>query len=178
MHQVVGTFAGRSALDAANRLFGAAGYTGEALTLLAPPRTGSLAAPLAQRGELMLRAAVRWGIIGALIVEVPSVIVLLLLPVDINVKVLMAATVWKVGAGFGAWLGAASAGERGLDQEVAEDYEARLERGGWVLGADVRRGDRPFARGVMLESDAFDVRDVIGTFESKPAPVPEPARRR
>ena len=178
MHLVVGTFAGRSTLDAAGQLFDAAGFAPEELTLLAPPAAGRAAAPLAQRGELMLRAAVRWGIIGALAVEVPSVIVLLLLPVDINVKVLMAATMWKFGAGFGAWLGAASAGERGLDQEVAEDYEARLERGGWVLGADVRRRDRPFARGVMLESDAFDVRDVIGTFEAKPAHVPKPVRGR
>ncbi len=178
MYQIVGTFAGRSALDAARRLFDGTGYTAETLTLLAPPEPGMRTAPLTQRGELMLRAAVRWGIVGALIVEVPSVIVLLLLPVDINVKVLMAVTVWKVGAAFGAWLGAASAGERGLDQEVAEDYEARLERGGWVLGADVRRGDRPFARGVMLESDAFDVRDVIGTFEAKPTRAPKPARAR
>ncbi len=178
MHQIVGTFAGRSALDAAGDLFGAAGYTEEALTLLAPPEMGRRAAPLTQRGELMLRAAVRWGIIGALVVEVPSVIAMLLLPVDVNVKVLMASIMWKFGAGFGAWLGAASAGERGLDQEVAEDYQARLERGGWVLGVDVSRSDRPFARGVMLESDAFDVRDVIGTFETKPEASLKPVRGR
>lgn len=177
MYQIVGTFADRSALDAAGRLFGTAGYATETLTLLAPTELGRRAAPLTQRGELMLRAAVRWGIIGALVVEVPSVIAMLLLPVDVNVKVLMAAIMWKFGAGFGAWFGAASAGERGLEQEVAEDYEARLERGGWVLAVDVRRRDRPFARGVMLESDAFDVRDVIGTFETKPEPGPKPVRR-
>ena len=178
MHQIVGTFADRSALDAARRLFDGTGYTAETLTLLTPPEPGMRTAPLTQRGELMLRAAVRWGIIGALIVEVPSVIAMLLLPVDLNIKVLMAVIMWKFGAGFGAWFGAASAGERGLDQEVAEDYQARLERGGWVLAVDVRRTDRPFARGVMLESDAFDVRDVIGTFETKPAPAPQPARGR
>ena len=177
MYQIVGTFADRSALDAAGRLFGTAGYATETLTLLAPTELGRRAAPLTQRGELMLRAAVRWGIIGALIIEVPSVIAMLLLPVDVNVKVLMAAIMWKFGAGFGAWFGAASAGERGLEQEVAEDYEARLERGGWVLAVDVHRRDRPFARGVMLESDAFDVRDVIGTFETKPEPGPKPVRR-
>ncbi len=175
MHLVVGTFRARASLDAAGELFDAAGYAAKE-TLLAPPAMGRSAAPLAQRGELMLRAAVRWGIIGALLVEVPSVIVVLLLPVDINVKVLMASIVWKFGAAFGAWFGAASAGERGLDMEVAEDYEARLERGGWVLGVDVRRADRPFARGVMLESDAFDVRDVVGTFEAKPAPRPKRSR--
>lgn len=177
MYQIVGTFADRSSLDAAGRLFGTAGYATETLTLLAPTELGRRAAPLTQRGELMLRAAVRWGIIGALVIEVPSVIAMLLLPVDVNVKVLMAAIMWKFGAGFGAWFGAASAGERGLEQEVAEDYEARLERGGWVLAVDVRRRDRPFARGVMLESDAFDVRDVIGTFETKPEPGPKPVRR-
>ena len=178
MHLVVGTFAGRSALDAASRLFDAAGIAAKELTLLSPPATGRATAPLAHRGELMLRAAVRWGIIGALVIEVPSVIALLILPVDLNVNVLMAAIMWKFGAGFGAWFGAASVAERGLDQEVAEDYEARLERGGWVLGVDVSRGDRPFARGVMLESEAFDVRDVIGTFEAKPAPRPKPGRGR
>ncbi len=178
MHLVVGTFAGRSALEAAGQLFDAAGIAAEELTLLPPPAAGRAPAPLAHRGELMLRAAVRWGIIGALVVEVPSVIALLILPVDVNVKVLMAAIMWKFGAGFGAWFGAASVAERGLDQEVAEDYEARLERGGWVLGVDVSRSDRPFARGVMLESDAFDVRDVIGTFETKPEASLKPVRGR
>ena len=81
MHQIVGTFENRSALEAAGHLFGAAGYTAETLTLLVPPETGRRVVPLTQRGELMLRAAVRWGIIGALIVEVPSVIAMLLLPV-------------------------------------------------------------------------------------------------
>ena len=178
MHQVVGTFGQRTAMEAAGGLFEAAGYTDDDLTLIAPPDAGRPPAVLTHRGELMLRAALRWGIIGALLVEVPSVIALLLLPVDINVKVLMAATVWKLGAGFGAWIGAAAFGDRGLDTEVAEDYEARLEQGWWVLGADVRRRDRPFARGVMLESDAIDVRDVFGTFEIKLPPEPKPVRGR
>ena len=175
MRQVVGTFAGRAALDAAGRLFAGAGYTDRELMLLSPPGGHEPVPVLAHRGESMLRAAVRWGILGALIVEVPSVITLLLLPVDINVKVLMAATVWKIGAAFGAWLGAAFAGEKGLDQEVAEAYQQHLAEGRWVLGADVQRRDRPFARGVMLESDAVDVRDVIGTFEIKGLRTPKRA---
>ena len=178
MRQVVGTFAGRAALDAAERLFAGAGYTDQELTLLSPPEHDEPVPALTHRGESMLRAAVRWGIIGALIVEVPSVIALLLLPVDINVKVLMAATVWKLGAAFGAWLGAAFATEKGLDEEVADAYEQQLGAGRWVLGADVRRRDRPFARGVMLESDAVDVRDVTGTFEVKRPRTPKRAPAR
>ena len=173
MRQIVGTFAGRAALDAAGRLFADAGYTDRELTLLSPPGEHERVPALTHRGESMLRAAVRWGIIGALIVEVPSVIALLLLPVDINVRVLMAATVWKIGAAFGAWLGAVFAGEKGLDEEVAEAYQQHLGEGRWVLGAKVRRRDRPFARGAMLESDALDVRDVIGTFEVKPLGAPK-----
>ena len=120
-----------------------------------------------QRGEVMLRAAVKWGIIGALLVEVPSLAVLLLLPVDVNVKVLMGATVWKFGAAFGGWIGAMSAGERGLDAERAEDYEEELMSGRRILAVNVARRDRRFARGAILESGALEVRDVVGTFETK-----------
>ena len=120
-----------------------------------------------QRGEVMLRAAVKWGIICALIIEVPSLALLMMLPVDVNVKVFMGATVWKFGAAFGAWIGAMSAGERGLDAERAEDYEVELMNGRRILSVNVTSRDRRFARGAILESGAIEVRDVVGTFEEK-----------
>lgn len=120
------------------------------------------------RGEVMLRAAVKWGIIGALIIEVPFLVLLFILPVDVNVKVFMASTVWKFGAAFGAWIGAMSAGERGLDAERAEDYEDELINGRRLLSVNVASRDRRFARGAILESGAVEVRDVVGTFEVKP----------
>ncbi|MDA1036164.1 MAG: hypothetical protein O3B65_04705 [Chloroflexi bacterium] len=119
------------------------------------------------RGEVMLRAAVKWGIVGALIIEIPALALLLMLPVDINVKVFMGATVWKFGAAFGAWIGAMSAGERGLDAERAEDYEDELISGRRLLSVNVASRDRRFARGAILESGAVEVRDVVGTFEVK-----------
>ena len=120
-----------------------------------------------QRGEVMLRAAVKWGIIGALIIEVPSVTALMFLPVDLNVKILLGSTVWKFGAAFGAWIGAMSVGEHGLDAERAEDYERELDYGRRLLVVKVSSRDRPAARGAFLESGAVEVRDVVGTFERK-----------
>ena len=80
----------------------------------------------------------------------------------------MLASVWKFGAAFGAWLGIMYGGERGLDQDTAEDYEAHLAAGRWVVAADVRRRDRQSARGALVESGALEARDVRGTFEPKP----------
>jgi hypothetical protein len=120
-----------------------------------------------QRGEVMLRSAVKWAIIGALIIEIPSVIILMFLPIDLNARIFMGSTVWKFGAAFGAWFGAMSVGEHGLDMERAEDYERELDNGRRLLIVNVHRRDRPNARGAFLESGALEVRDVVGTFERK-----------
>jgi hypothetical protein len=85
----------------------------------------------------------------------------------VNVKVFMGSTVWKLGAAFGAWIGAMSAGERGLDSERAEDYEEELINGRRLLSVNVASRDRRFARGAILESGALEVRDLVGTFEVK-----------
>jgi hypothetical protein len=168
MSSVVGIFEDERGVSAARELLIGSGYPDSGLALLRPPGDRDYRRTiLRHRGEVMLRAAVRWGIIGALMVEIPSLIIVLMLPVDINVKVFMGATMWKFGAGFGSWIGAIAAGERGLDEEIADEYESRLEHGFYVLGADVRRRDRPFARGAMLESGAIEARDVVGTFEVK-----------
>ena len=168
MSSVVGIFEDERGIIAARELLVASGYPDSGLALLKPVSAHDYRRTiLRHRGEVMLRAAVRWGVIGALAVEIPSLIIVLMLPVDINVKVFMAATMWKFGAAFGSWIGAIAAGERGLDEELADEYELRLEHGFYVLGADVRRRDRPFARGAMLESGALEARDVVGTFEVK-----------
>ncbi|MEX2598505.1 MAG: hypothetical protein WD533_02505 [Dehalococcoidia bacterium] len=170
MGQIVGIYTRQTAADAAQDLLMDAGYLSERVRLLRP-RGSADEAPLLRlnrRGESMVRMAVRWGIIGALITEVPLVIVLLFLPIDVNAKVLMASTVWKFGAAFGAWLGVMAASERGLEADEANRYEELLNQGNWILSADVRAKHRPFARGAMVESDAVDVSDVRGTFELKP----------
>ncbi len=172
MSQVVGIFNGPREAEEARDLIAGAGCRGTALTLLSPstgPRTR-----LRHRGDVMLRSAVRWAVYGSLIVEVPTLIVLFILPVDINVRVFMGSTVWKIGAAFGAWLGGALVSEQGLDAETADEHESYLAEGLYILAASVRGADRPFARGAMIESGAADVRDVAGSFivrSPKPLPV-------
>ncbi len=172
MTSIVGLFPERSGADAARRLLGAAGYEGGEIAALSPPSgppaVDSLTPPLLQRGESMLRTGVRWGIVGALAAELPFVALFLLVSVDSTIMVIMLASMWKLGAGFGGWLGVMYGGERGLDQDTAEDYESLLAAGRWVVAADVRRRDRLSARGAMVESGALEARDVRGTFEPKP----------
>ena len=175
MSKVVGIFEDEHAVVAARDILADAGYTP---TLLAPTQDAyELPTVFLQRGEMMLRSAVKWAIIGSLIIEIPSLVLLLMLPVDVNVKVFMGATVWKFGAAFGAWLGAMAMGERGLDAEIAAYYEAHLGVGRYVLSVDVSRRDRPFARGAMLESGSPEVRDVVGEFDVKPMPAATAVRR-
>ena len=170
MSQVVGVYSRESSADAARDLLTQAGYHDGRVVFLRPgPADGSTPPThLRLRGESMLRGAVRWGIIGALITEVPMIVLLFFLPVDVNVKVLLASTVWKFGGAFGAWIGAIAASERGLEPDEAARYQVLLEHGNWVLSAGVRRRHRASTRGAMLESDALYVLDVRGTFEAKP----------
>ena len=163
MSSIVAIFEGERGATAARDILEQAGYTPVVLKSSHDPYDPPV--EFRHRGELMLRAAVKWGIIGALVIEIPALILLLILPVDLNVKVLMGSMVWKFGAGFGAWLGAGSAAERGLDTERAEDYERELVSGRHVLTVNVSSRDRPSARGALIESGAIEVRDLIGTFE-------------
>lgn len=163
MSSIAAIFDNERSADAARHILADAGYPSLVIKSSHDPYDPPV--ELRHRGELMLRGAVRWGIIGALIVEVPCLLVLLLLPVDINVKVFMAATMWKFGAAFGAWLGAANFSQSGLDAERAEDYEKEIALGRRILAVNVRNKDRIFARGALVESDALEVRDINGTFE-------------
>ena len=164
MSTIVAIFEGERGADAARDILRDAGYT--TVVLKSPHDPYDAPVEFRHRGELMLRAAVKWGLIASLAIEIPSLIVLLMLPIDLNVKVLMGSMVWKFGAGFGAWLGAASAAERGLDTERAEDYQRELAKGRRLLTVDVASSDRPSARGALLESGAIEVRDLTGTFET------------
>ena len=165
MTRIAGVFEEEQGVDAAYALLADAGYRPELLA----PSSDEVVRPtvLRHRSELILRSAVRWGIGGALIVEVSFLIAMLLMLVDTNVRVFIGVTVWKFGAALGAWIGAVAASESGLDSELAAEYETHLAQGRCVLSADVRRRDRPFARGALVESGAVEVRDVVGTFEVK-----------
>ena len=168
MTAVVGVFDDRAGALAAQTLLEDAGFA-ERMSVTHPP---SGAAPLlTRRGERMLRAAVKWCVLGSLIVEVSTLIALLVVPMDINVKVLLGATLWKFGAGFGAWIGAMSAGEQGLDDERAAEYEELLAEGYSLVAVDVRPRRRPGVRGALLESGAVSLRDVRGTIVLKSPPA-------
>ena len=163
MSSIAAIFDNERSANAARDILADAGYPSVVIKRSHDPYDPPV--ELKHRGELMLRGAVKWGLIGALAVEVPSLVLVLLLPVDINVKVFMAATMWKFGAGFGAWLGAAFTSERGLDAERAEDYEKEIAGGRRILAVTVHHKDRLFARGALVESNALEVRDINGTFE-------------
>ena len=169
MTAIVGVFDDRSAAAAAKQLLEAVGF-GEKVDVTQALSADDSGMPrLARRGETMLRSAIKWGIWGSLIIEIPSLIALLIFPLDVNVKILLAATVWKFGAAFGSWIGAMAVSEDGLDDETAADYEAHLADGRTLVAVDVRSRHRPGIRGVLLESGALSVRNVRGTFVLKPA---------
>lgn len=176
MTAVVGIFEDRSAAVAAEQLLEEAGFGDRTGMTYVLPDDGPAPPLLARRGETMLRAAIKWGIWGSLIIEVPSLIALLIVPMDINIKILLAATVWKFGAAFGSWIGAMSAGEEGLDDEHAAEYEALLASGYAIIAVDVRTRHRPGIRGALLESGALSLRDIRGTFVLKRPPGPTRVR--
>lgn len=81
---------------------------------------------------------------------------------------LLAITLWKIGALFGALWGAIAGANRGLESRVANRYQYHLEQGTWALVARVGRYHAPLARGVLIESGAFDIRNVEGSFVARP----------
>ena len=172
MTAVVGIFEHRPAAVAAEQLLEEVGFGSRMGVTYVLPDDSPTPPRLARRGETMLRAAIKWGIWGSLIIEVPSLIALLIVSMDINVKILLAATVWKFGAAFGSWIGAMSVGEEGLDDEHAAEYEALLAAGYAVIAVDVGARHRPGIRGVLLESGALSLRDIRGTFVLKQPPGP------
>ena len=135
--------------------------------LMSPDGLPLTAPTFKHRPECLLRWALWGALVGALLVEVPGLITVLLAPIDVNVKVLLASTIWKFGAFLGATVGMLLGQEHGLEPETAERYERHLAQGGLVMAAAVRDRDLPQARGVLLESGASDVRGAQGSFEPK-----------
>ena len=74
-----------------------------------------------------------------------------------------------MGALFGGMLGAVVGSHRGLEPEVAKGYESHLSNGAYVFAVRVDRKDAPHTRGALIETGAFDVRDVEGNFIAKKA---------
>ncbi len=167
MTAVVGVFDEREAAIAAEELLDAAGFGARIAVARALPDDAPGPPRLERRGERMLRGAVKWGILGSLLVEGPSLVAVIAFPLDLNVKVLVAATMWKFGAAFGSWIGAMAATEEGLDDEVAAEYEHHLACGRSLIAVDVPARLRPGVRGALLESGALGVRDVRGAFALK-----------
>ena len=168
MTAVVGVFDRRDAAVAAELLLDEAGFGERISVACALPDDVAGPPRLARRGETMLRAAVKWAILGSLIVELPSLVAIMLLPIDLNVKILLAATMWKFGAAFGSWLGAMAATDNGLDDEIADEYERHLALGRALIAVDVREGLRPGIRGALIESGALSIRNVRGAFILRP----------
>lgn len=170
MRTIVGLFDDELGARHAYQTLQAAGLAQRQLTLFAPgrqPRARAGAPVLISKGESILGTAVRWGIAGAVGVEVPSLVLIMVLPVDVNVKVLLGATVWKFGAAFGAWLGAMAGAEHGVEGELARAYEVQLRNGRWLVAAAASGRQARHTRGAMLESGALEARDVDGTLEMR-----------
>lgn len=170
MNTIVALFDDEAAARRAHQALRAAGLAGHQLALLAPghlPRARADASVVLAKGDSVLGTAVRWGIIGAVGVEVPLLALTIALPVDVNVKVLIGATAWKFGAAFGVWLGAMAGAEHGVDGELARDYEMQLRNGRWLIAAAVMARSARHVRGALLESGALEVRDVDGTLEMR-----------
>ena len=162
---IAGLFPDHQTALRARRQFRDLGYQPERLLLLAA--VDGEHPPLRQRPECIFRWAVRWGIAGALVVEIPVLVALVFAPIDLGFRIFLAASVWKVGGLFGAWFGLLLGQDHGLEPEVAQRYERHLAQGRAVLAVRTPRRGMPGARGMLLESGALEARDLDGTFELK-----------
>ncbi len=168
MHSIVGVFNERASAEVAVRLLEHTTYGIRYVELIGPFDPDTPTPPLLERGESMLRNGLRWGIWGALICEIPFILLFIFLAADNAVKIIILATSWKFGAAFGGWLGMMFGSERGLDQELAESYLNRLDQGKWIVSADTVESQQRHVRGAMLESGATEARDIRGTVEPRP----------
>ena len=80
---------------------------------------------------------------------------------------ILASTLWKIGAIFGGLLGAIVGSKRGLEPRLVRRYEEHIARGALALAARVHHRHAPQARAIFIESGAFDVRNVEGTFVAR-----------
>ena len=169
MNNIVGVFNERTSAERAVALLEYSAQEVRNVEILNPANFASSQSPLLERGESMLRTGLRWGLWGALICEIPFIFLFILITADNPVKVIILATSWKFGAAFGGWLGMMFGSERGLDQEIADNYLNTLIGGKWVVAVDVTKSQYRNVRGAMLESGATEARDIRGTLEAKPS---------
>ena len=166
--QVVGVFRSEEGVLEAAQVLHVAGYARADLDLVTQERVRDWRLPLVTKpvhgGRLMerpegaLRCALRWALIGSLVVEVP-VLVWVLLAFDS-----WATQLFLGGTLFGGFIGVVIGMDRGLEPEAAERYRKHLAQGSFVLAAKVHQRDVPHARGILLESGSFDVRTIEGNF--------------
>ena len=124
---------------------------------------------LLEQPDAMWPCAFRWGVAGSVLVEI-SVLIWVLLAFDSwGIQVFLASTIWKLGGILGGMLGAMVGAFRGLRSEIARSYIMHLEHGSLALVVRIKNLDAPFARGVLIESGAYDIRNVEGSFVPKPA---------
>ena len=64
-------------------------------------------------------------------------------------------------------LGAVVGSKRGLEPEVAHRYQQHMARGSLALAVWAEHRDAPQSRAILIESGAFDVRNVEGSFVAK-----------
>ena len=175
--QVAGLFQREEGAVEAVEMLHAAGYASSDLDLVSkePPRNVDLPSltrhvhlgRLMQTPEGTWPCALRGALIGSLAIEVPVLICVLLAFDSWAIQVFLASTLWKIGALFGGLLGAVVGSHRGLEGAVAHRYEKYLDLGAIALAARVEHLDAPQARGIFIESGAFDIRNVEGQFIAK-----------
>ena len=192
--QIVGLFHREGSVYEAAEMLQAAGYTASDLDLVTKEDKHRHDLPsafrpvhlglgrLMQRPEGMWPSGLRWALIGSVAVEVPVLIWVLLAFDSWAIQVFLGSTLWKFGTLFGGILGAIAGADRGLEANVARRYEEQLGHGALALAARVHHRDARLARGILIESGAFDVRNVEGSFIPKGTPtttppVPEPREK-
>ncbi len=188
--QIVGLFEREAGVLEAARMLRSAGYLASDLDVISQEAVVDIDPPgrfrpiltsrLMQRPEGMWRCGLRWALIGTCVVEVPVLIWVLVAFDSWGIQVFLASTLWKLGTLFGGMLGAIVGAFRGLESDVAQRYDKSLSRGAVALVARVAQRDAPQTRGILIESGAYDIRNVEGDFISKEPPSPRievPERR-
>ena len=175
--QVVGLFQREKSVAEAAQMLHTAGYFSSDLDLVSKEELRDLSLlslvrhvhleRLMERPEGMWPSGLRWALIGSCLVEVPVLIWVLLAFDSWAVQVFLASILWKFGALFGGMLGAIAGADRGVESQVARRYEECLASGVIALAARVGHRDAPHTRGIFIESGAFDVRNVDGSFIAK-----------
>ena len=168
--------------EAAARLLRSAGLSRGDITLLsnaALPSGGllrlvrcSAATQLRDREGGALRRALIGAVVGSFLLELP---VLVWLFVGLNeamarqlgmgllaLRVLIATSAWKFGAVLGGYVGIFMSPQPGPEAELLRRYQERLESGGLVMLAQIRRAGLSEVRGILIESTASLVGELGG----------------